>query len=407
MENYYKLCPKFLDNPNINPINNLPIVDDEFDYYRYRCKTFGYEFPPEKTLDLMYKNKYYGMKVCRDFLEDNTINPITGGKIYKGTEDYNGLIKLCNYYKFDTSVLGEIKSIKSKSKRKNYLGQLPLELESQILPIPKTNLLNPELLPIPKRDLTRISETKLLTSDKRSVVGSKSLLPIPKRDLLPIPSEKRSVEGTKSLLPISSIKKKEDDLLMNLKMIAKEIPKDKKVKKVVMDSLNIILQKNSDYDGESYTMSGTEKRYGTKQFVFDLLINEEIDLVTNILDFYGLQYIDILKFLFDFKKYITNESLIINYFINAPPNTNWLELEDSLEEVYSNWLIKEKLNLLTILLTSSIAVGNEFLTEFLIGIFNSWRESFEEEIDDIDDDDMEEKDQLINMVEILDTLSIR
>jgi hypothetical protein len=92
MENYDKLCPEFLAKPNINPANNLPIQDEEFDFYKIMCKDLGYEFPPEKTFELMYKNKYYGMKVCRDFLEDNTINPITGERIYRGTDDYNNVV---------------------------------------------------------------------------------------------------------------------------------------------------------------------------------------------------------------------------------------------------------------------------------------------------------------------------
>ncbi len=53
MEDYDELCPKFIKNPHINPINNLPIADEEFDFYREVCKDLGYEFPAEKSLDLM------------------------------------------------------------------------------------------------------------------------------------------------------------------------------------------------------------------------------------------------------------------------------------------------------------------------------------------------------------------
>jgi hypothetical protein len=53
MEDYNKLCSKFILNPDINPVNGLSIKDEEFDYYRYMCKEFGQEFVPEKSLQLM------------------------------------------------------------------------------------------------------------------------------------------------------------------------------------------------------------------------------------------------------------------------------------------------------------------------------------------------------------------
>lgn len=367
MENYDELCPKFLLNPHINPINNLPIADEEFDYYRETCKYLGYEFPPGKTLELMYNNKYYGMKICRDFIEDNTINPVTGEKIYPGSEDYNGLIQLCDYYKFDTTSLGEIKSVKLKTKRKSYLGELPSELEQKL-----------ELLPIPKEKLLPIPKTRLS--------------PVPKGALSPIPNR---------------IKPEEKNILTDLKAIARELHRDAKVKKVVIDSLSTILEKNAIYDkkSNSYVLSGSKNKYGIKQFILDLLINNELDLIMKILRFFKLKYIDIAEFLFDFPKYATNENLIFNYFINADPDTDWVLLENILENVYSNWVVDDKLNLMILLLNSAVAVGNEFISEILISIFQSWREGIQEEIDEIED--FEEKDAIINQVEILDTLSIR
>jgi hypothetical protein len=385
MENYNELCPKFLLNPHINPINNLPIADEEFDYYRDICKYLGYEFPSEKSLQLMYDNEYYGKKVCRDFLEDDTVNPVTGEKIYKGTEDYNNILLLCDHYGFDTSVLGEVKSSKLKTKRKRYLGELPLELEKKL---ESKAELKKELLPIPK------SSTK------------KELLPIPKSStklgLLPIPKGALSSISRK----ITPVKSEEENILTNLKMIARELHRDEGVKKVVINTLSTILQKNADYDGKSYIITGDKNKYGIKQFILDLLINNEIDLVMKILKFFKLKYIDIAEFLFDFPKYATNESLIINYFINAPPNTDWLELETALEIVYSDWIIEDKLKLMIILLSSAVAVGNDLIIEVLTETFNNWREGIQEEIDEIEDD-FDEKDKLIDLVEIIDTLSIR
>lgn len=382
MENYDELCPKFILNPHINPINNLPIADEEFDFYREVCKDLGYEFPAGKSLNLMYNNKYYGMKVCRDFLDDDTINPITGSKLFKGTEDYNNLLDLCGYYNFNVEDLGTRRSVKERTKRKSYLGKLPSELEIK---------LESKLLPVPKSTTKSVSTQKL------------GLLPIPKSrlssgsELLPIP---------KQGLPSRTSKKSENENpLMNLKIIAREIPRDAGVKKVVLDSLSIILQKNADYKNNRYLISGTRNKYGIKQFVLDLMINNEVDLVMKILDFFGLQYIDIADFLFDFPSYATNESLIINYFINAPPETDWFVLNDILQDVYGDWVIKDKINLLIILLSSAVAVGNELLTEILVEVGRNWKDGLQGEIDEIDD--IEEKDEIIDLVETLDTLSIR
>jgi len=397
MENYFELCPKFIENPHINPINNLPIADEEFDYYRDICRSVGFEFPPERTFQLMYNNKYYGKKICKDFLDDDTINPITGEKILKATEDYNNLIELCDYYGFDTSVLGEIKSVKSKSKRKNYLGQLPPDFTKEIKTSPVSHVESNkppkgELLPIPKKALLSIPKKALLPIPK------KSLLPVTEKSLLPIPKD--------ISLDIKENDESKDDLLLNLKMIAKEIPKNKNVKKVVLDSLNIILQKNANYDGKKYTLSGSKNKYGIKQFIFDLLIDDELDIVMKILDFFGVKYIDIFRYILDFPKYAMNETLIINYFINAPVDTDWLEIGDLLEDLYSNWIIEDKLKMMTILLSSSIAVGNDFLSEILIDEWANWKNGIQDEIDETEED-IEMKDKLIDMVEILDTLSIR
>ncbi len=372
------MCPKFIQNPHINPVNNLPIADEEFDFYREVCKDLGYEFPAEKTLDLMYNNKYYGMKICRDFLDDDTINPVTGERLYKGSQDHNNLLDLCGYYGFDTAILGERKSVKTKTKRKSYLGSLPSELELKLESTPK-------LLPVPKSSVSKLG-----------------LLPVPKSasklGLLPIP---------KSRLSVGSSKKSEDeDVLMNLKVIAREIPRDPKVKRVVLDSLTIILQKNANYKNGTYTLSGSKNKYGIKQFILDLLIDNEIDLVMSILDFFGLQYIDISDFLFDFPKYATNESLMINYFINAPPETDWFILNDVLENVYENFLVEDKLKLLTLLISSAVAVGSNLIEEILGEVWRSWRDGIQEEIDEIEDD-YKQKDALIDQVEVLDTLSIR
>ena len=398
MENYNELCPKFLLNPHINPVNNLPIEDEEFDYYRYICKDLGYEFPPEKTLELMYNNEYYGRKVCKDFIEDDTINPVTGGKLFRGTKDYNSLIKLCDYYNFDASRLGTKRSIKSGSQRKNVFGQLPLP-KAKLLPIP-----NIELLPSDKRSME--GNKSLLPSDKRSVEGNKSLLPVPirSRDI-----STKSKASSLSPMPnrISRKSDEEDNILTNLKMIVRELHKDAKVKKIVIDTLSTILEKNADRRGNKLIISGGKNRYGIKQFILDLLINNEIDLVMRILKFFGLEYIDIAGFLFDFPTYANNETLIVNYFINADPNTDWTQLDDVLQDVYENWVIEEKLKLLILLISSSIAVGGDFITEILTEIFNNWREGIQEEIDELEDEDIEEKDRLIDLVEIIDTLSIR
>ena len=135
------------------------------------------------------------------------------------------------------------------------------------------------------------------------------------------------------------------------------------------------------------------------------MINDELDLVMKILKFFKLKYIDIAEFLFDFPKYAMDESLLFNYFINGDQNVDWLELENIMEDVYSNWVIKDKLNLMILLLNSAIAVGNDFISEILISIFQSWRDGVQEEIEELDD--YEEKDKLIDLVEVLDVLSIR
>jgi hypothetical protein len=59
-----------------------------------------------------------------------------------------------------------------------------------------------------------------------------------------------------------------------------------------------------------------------------------------------------------------------------------------------------------ILLSSAVAVGNDLIIEVLTETFNNWREGIQEEIDEIEDD-FDEKDKLIDLVEIIDTLSIR
>ncbi len=289
---------------------------------------------------------------------------------------------LCGYYNFNVEDLDTRRSVKLKTRRKSYLGQIPLELES-----------------------------KLETKSKQQLLPKSNIKPEPRLGLLPIPKSRLTSTPKSELLPISkqgllSSKKSDDeDLLMNLKMIAREIPKDAKVKKVVLDSLSIILQKNADYRGNRHVISGGRNKYGIKQFILDLLINNEIDIVMKILDFFGLQYIDIANFLFDFPSYATNESLIINYFINAPPETDWFMLSDILQDVYGDWVIEEKLKLLIILLSASTAVGNEFVTEILVEVGRGWKDGLQEEIDEIED--IEEKDKIIDLVEVLDTLSIR
>ena len=219
MQDFSDLCPKFISNPQINPANNQPIKDEEFDYYRYICKESGYEFIPEKSLQLMYNNEYYGRKVCRDFLDDNTTNPVTGEQLFKGTKDYYNLLSLCDYYGFDTSVLGELRSVKSKSRRRNVLGELPeLPTKKEIL-LPKK-----ELLPIPE-----------------SII-SKKLLPIPRS------------------LPVPARRKETDDILTNLRMLARELHRDEKTKRVVIDTLPIILEKNADRKGNKLVLSGSRNR---------------------------------------------------------------------------------------------------------------------------------------------------
>ena len=371
MEDYNKLCNKFILNPHINPINNQPIKDEEFDYYRYMCKEFGQEFLPEKSLQLMYDNEYYGRKVCRDFLEDNTINPITGEKIYKGMEDYYNLISLCDYYKFDTSVLGEMRSVKSGSRRRNVLGELPE------LPTKKELFNKKELLPIPKNALLPVPESKI----------SKKSIPVPAKSL-----------------PVR--RRENDDILTNLKMLARELHRDEKTKRVVIDSLPIILEKNADRKGNKLILSGSRNRYGIKQFIFDLIINNEIDLVMKILSFFRLQYIDIADFLFDFPKYAMDESLLFNYFMSGPIDTDWSELQEIMESVNESWILEEKLNLLILLLGVATSTGNDFLSEILVEVWRTWRDNVQEELDEMEDD-IEEKDKIIDAVLMLDTLSIR
>jgi hypothetical protein len=68
--------------------------------------------------------------------------------------------------------------------------------------------------------------------------------------------------------------------------------------------------------------------------------------------------------------------------------------------------MKDKIKLLILLTTSAIAVGNDLIISVLAEVWTSWREGIQEEIDEIEDD-YEQKDKLIDLVEILDTLSIR
>jgi hypothetical protein len=377
MEDMNKLCAEFILNPHINPVNNQPIKDEEFDYYRYMCKEIGQEFVPERSLQLMYNNEYYGRKVCRDFLEDNTINPITGDKLFKGTEDYYNLISLCDYYGFDTSVSGEMRSVKSKSRRRNVLGELPE------LPTKKELFNKKELLPIPKN---------ALSSPKKS-------LPVPARENI-------SLDKFKSL-SVPARKRESDDILTNLKMLARELHRDEKTKRIVIDSLPIILEKNADRDRNgNLILSGSKNRYGLKQFIFDLLINNEINLVMRILGFFRLQYIDIADLLFDFPKYAMDESLLFNYFMSGPADTDWSELSEIMESVNESWILEEKLNLLILLLGVATSTGNEFLSEILIEVWRTWRDNAQEELDEMEDD-IEEKDKIIELVLMLDTLSIR
>ena len=108
--------------------------------------------------------------------------------------------------------------------------------------------------------------------------------------------------------------------------------------------------------------------------------------------------------LFDFPSRAKDESLIINYFINAPLDVDWSELNDILQNVYENWIIDEKIKLLSLLLGAAIAIGNEFLISVLKNVVNEWRDGIQDEINDIDD--IDERDKLIDLFETLDTISI-
>jgi hypothetical protein len=276
--------------------------------------------------------------------------------------------------------------------RKNVLGQYPSELENQ----ERGDEL--ELLPIPESAISR----KEFTPTPKSRPPAGKILPIPKR-------AGESLIKKELVIPRRA-EPKEDDVLTNLRQIARELPRDKNVKRVFMQSLNIILQKNADRDRRgNYILSGNERRYGLKQFILDSLINDELELVNSILKFFGLKYEDIVTFLFDFPRYAMNESLIFNFFINAPQDIDWFGLlEVPMDELYSNWVIKDKLQMMTILLSSAVAVGNDFLAETLVEIWNSWKEGIQEEIDEMEEDeDVETKDELINMVEVIDIRSIR
>ena len=126
-----------------------------------------------------------------------------------------------------------------------------------------------------------------------------------------------------------------------------------------------------------------------------------------ILNFFNLQYIDIADFLFDFPKYAMDESLLFNYFMSGPIDTDWSELQEIMESVNESWILEEKLNLLILLLGVATSTGNEFLSEILIEVWRTWRDNAQEELDEMEDEDIEEKDKIIDMVQMLDTLSIR
>jgi hypothetical protein len=224
-----------------------------------------------------------------------------------------------------------------------------------------------------------------------------------KISLLPIPETKIS----QKLIPVSTRKREPDNILNDLKMIARELHKDEKVRKVVINELPTILQKNADRDRNGkLILSGSKNRYGLKQFIFDLLINNEIDLVRKILKYFRLQYIDIADFLFDFPKYAMDQSLLFNYFMSGI-DADWSELQEIMESVSESWILEEKLTLLTLLLNVSVSVGNDFLNEILVEVWRTWRDSVQEELDEMEDEDIDNKDQIINLVENLDILSIR
>ena len=419
------LCQKFLKNPNLNPNDDSPIDDGDFEYFYGLCKSLDY-IPNDKILKLLYGNKYYGMKVCRQFIKNNTINPVTGERISKVSEDYHNLMDLCDYYNFDISSVISYKSHKPSSpKIKTELGSPPKT--SELLPMSETEYTS-EILPIPNRmssqsklspNPNRMSSQSKLSPIPNSMSSQSKLSLIPNRmtsqsKLLPIPNR---MSSQSKLLPIpkrefSRIPKKAEDenILTNLKKIALNLHKNEDLKREVFRSLPVILRKNADYDKKSNTilLSGDKKKYGIKQFIFDLLIDDEIELVMKIIEFFDLKYIDIAEYLLDFPNYAMNESLIINYFINAPIDTDWSVLEMLFDDIYSNWILEEKLNLLILFTGSAVVVGNDFLLDILSIISNNWRKGIQQEIDEMEEEaEEEEKDKIINLVETLDMVLIR
>ena len=407
MEEHGATCRKFIKNPHLDPLNGREITEREFNYRYDMCKEFYHNFklPEGENLANLYSNEYYGRRVAKDFRKTKNVNPITGEDLDPSSPEYKKFVDLDNYYERKDNVSIKSTARKSRPPIPERRSQSSItKRRSELLPIPERRSQSSitkrrsELLPIPER------RSELLPIPERR----SELLPIPGRrpELLPIPGRRPE------LLPIPDIEWEsqeqytEKDPLTDLSRLIIEMRLSKSIRNIVDKNLVLILTKNSVYDKKTrrYILTGDVKNYGLKQFVFDLVIEGEFDLVKQILEFFGMEYLDITILLFDFPLYAMNETLIVNYFDNAPLDVDWDELNDILQEVYETWDINDKITLITLLLGSAILVDNKFILRVLKQIVNEWRDGIEEEITDIED--VEERDKLIDLFQTLDILTI-
>lgn len=395
MEDYRESCLKFINDPTIDPDTNKPINDRKFDFYRGLCYSYyEYNIPLPIHKKILYTNQSYGKRICQSFLKFPEINPLNGVDLYEGTKDYQEFIDLCNHYKFNTRNIEGKKMVRSVEKSDlrprviNNSEAIRLEEEKY-----KTNKSSNEpdnyyrrtgLLPVPK-EFERSNIDRLIPKGNSQRFN---LLPVPNRI-----GRKTNEINSSNLLNV------------DLRKLANEVHKDNRVKKLVLDNLDSILEKHGNYDKKynRYVLSSNNKKYGVEQFIFDLMIENETELIKKIFNFYNLEYIDISQILFDYPEYATNESLLFNYFMNSPLDVDWSELEQILEDVYGNWIIEDKLNLLILLISSAISVGNDFIINTLNKVYENWQEGIQDEFLDMEDQD--ERDKIFDLIGTLDVLT--
>jgi hypothetical protein len=329
--------------------------------------------------------------LCLKFINNPKIHPVNYQPI--NNDDFQFYKSMCNYYGYEIPEKTEKSLLRPDSLRQRTITSPNKILQPNEFTDFRTRPSDRRLLPIPKS--YEIEQSVRLSGNK--------LLPIPEDYEEEDVSLRSRSNIRSSMTPNRRFNSSIDESNLfdaDLKRLAMEVHRDENVKDLVFDNLNAILEKNGTYDYKSkkYILS----KDGIEEFIFDLLIDNEIALVKAIIRYYDLEYIDILDLVFDNADYATNENLLLNYFIGAPSDTDWSYLIDILDTVYGTWLIEDKLNLLILLASIALSTNNGFLVGIINQVNQDWRDGIQDEIDEMEDYD--EKDKIIDIVDKLDTM---